>query len=95
MSDILIPFKPFPANCGHCGSLYWSVFVEPVDKVIKGIKTKAGRLVKLECTRCKTVYELEDGHLGGGKVTLRGDKRSEQTTPISQEQVDAGKDLSS
>ncbi len=95
MPDILIPFKPFAVNCGHCGFLGWKVFAEPVDKVIKGIKTKAGKLVKLQCGRCRTIYELEDGHLGGSKITLRGDKRKEQTTPISQEQVDAGKDLSS
>ena len=95
MSDILIPFKPFPVNCGHCGFLQWKILVEPVDKVIKGIKTRAGRLVQLECCRCRLIYELEDGHLGGSKIILRGDKRKKPTTPISQEQVDADKDLSS
>lgn len=94
MVEIFIPMKPVVLNCGHCGCLDWSVLVEPVDKTIKGIYTKAGKLIKLECQRCKFRYNLEDGCVGGSKGAFRANKLSEQK-PVTQEQIDNDTGLTS
>ena len=94
MADIFIPLKSVVLNCGNCGCLDWSVRVEPVEKTIKGILTKAGKLVKLECQRCKFIYELEDGCVGGSKGTFRANKLNEQKS-VTQEQIDNDTGLTS
>lgn len=87
MVDIFIPMQSMPLNCGGCGFLGWKVFVEPITKTIKGIETKAGKVIKIECGRCHMIYELEDSCIGGSEGSFRANKAS-KSKPVTQEQID-------
>ena len=92
MTEIFIPMKAMPLNCGDCGCLKWDVFVESIDRTINGILTKAGKIIKLRCSKCKLEYELDDGCIGGSKGTFRANKLKEQK-PVTQEQIDNDTEL--